>query len=47
METYTNNGAIDLADTMSFNVAPTAPYVTDRRSVTCVLVVKMIMDEPG
>lgn len=29
-----NNGAADLADCLSFNVAPSASYVTDKRSVT-------------
>lgn len=35
MEAYINNGAIDLADRLSFTVTPAASNVTGRRSVTC------------
>lgn len=34
MEAYVNNGAEGSADSLSFNVGPSASYVTTRRSVT-------------
>lgn len=34
MEAYVNNGAVDLADSLRFNVASSDSYVTDRRSFT-------------